>query len=60
MCIRDRPDTVTIDGQSFPTLDGDVTDWRPGDASGQTHVVLLRIKRTPGQTEEQRRAFCIA
>ena len=54
------PDTVTIDGQSFPTLDGDVTDWRPGDASGQTHVVLLRIKRTPGQTEEQRRAFCIA
>ena len=35
------PDTVTIDGQSFPTLDGDVTDWRPGDASGQTHVVLL-------------------
>jgi hypothetical protein len=37
-----------------------VTDWRPGDTAGQTHVVLLRIKRTPGQTEEQRRAFCIA
>ena len=54
------PETVRINGEQFATLDGDVTDWRPGDASGQTHVVLLRIKRTPGQTEEQRRAFCIA
>ena len=54
------PETVVIDGQTYPTLDGDVTDWRPGDTAGQTHVVLLRIKRTPGQTEEQRRAFCIA
>tara|TARA_Y100000004_G_scaffold74470_1_gene83618 strand:+ start:238 stop:786 length:549 start_codon:yes stop_codon:yes gene_type:complete len=54
------PDTVRINGEQFATLDGDTTDWRPGDASGQTHVVLLRIKRTPGQTPEQRRAFCIA
>ena len=54
------PETVRINGEQFATLDGDTTDWRPGDASGQTHVVLLRIKRTPGQTEEQRRAFCIA
>jgi len=54
------PETVRINGEQFATLDGDVTDWRPGDASGQTHVVLLRIKRTPGQTEEQRRQFCIA
>ena len=54
------PETVRINGEQFATLDGDTTDWRPGDASGQTHVVLLRIKRTPGQTEEQRRQFCIA
>jgi hypothetical protein len=54
------PETVRINGEQFATLDGDTTDWRPGDASGQTHVVLLRIKRTPGQTPEQRRAFCIA
>ena len=54
------PETVTINGRTFPTLDGDITDWRPGDASDQTHIVLLRIKRTPGQTTEQRAAFCIA
>ena len=54
------PETIRINGDLFGTLDGDVTDWRPGDPKGQTHVVLLRIKRTPGQTEEQRRAFCIA
>jgi len=54
------PETVRVNGELFATLDGDVTDWRPGDALGQTHIVLLRIKRTPGQTPEQRRAFCIA
>ena len=54
------PETIHINGERFGTLDGDTTDWRPGDASGQTHIVLLRIKRTPGQTTEQRAAFCIA
>ena len=54
------PDTVVINGQTLPVIDGDVTDFRPGDANGRTHVVGLRIKRTPGQTDAQREAFCVS
>ena len=54
------PAAVTVNGVRLPVIDGDVTDWRPGDPSNGSHVVGLRIKRTPGQTEAQRAAFCLS
>jgi len=54
------PATVAVGGVLLPVVDGDVTDWRPGDPSDGSHVVGLRIKRTPGQTEAQRAAFCLS
>jgi hypothetical protein len=41
-------------------VDGDVTDWRRDDPADRVHIVGLRLKRTPGQTEELARRFCIA
>ena len=54
------PATVAVGGVLLPVIDGDTTDWRPGDPSDGSHVVGLRIKRTPGQTEAQRAAFCLS
>jgi hypothetical protein len=53
---KSLPDSV----QGYPVIDGDVTDWRRSDPSDQTYVVGLRIKRTPGQTQEQARRFALA
>lgn len=53
------PKFVTINSRKFPTVDGDLTDWRIGDNNNTTHVIVLRVKRTPNQTEEMRKAFCI-
>ena len=53
------PKFVTINGRKFPTIDGDLTDWRIGDPSHTTHVIVLRVKRTPNQTEDMRKAFCV-
>jgi len=48
-------------GQTYATIDGDVTDWRRDDGwDGQPRIVALRLKRTPDQTEAKARAFCIA
>lgn len=54
---KGQPLPETING--FPVIDGDVTDWRRDDPSGQVHIVGLRIKRTPGQTAEQARQFAL-
>lgn len=54
------PESVVINGREVPVIDGDVTDWRPADPKGRTHIVGLRLKRTPGQTEAQARRFCLA
>lgn len=53
------PDVIVVGGEHLPVVDGDLTDWRRDDPSHTTHVVGLRIKRTPGQTEEQVRRFAI-
>lgn len=53
------PETITHAGVTYPVIDGDVTDWRRDDPAGQVHVVGLRLKRTPGQTEALARRFCI-
>ena len=44
------PKFVFINGRKFPTIDGDLTDWRIGDNNNTTHVIVLRVKRTPNQT----------
>lgn len=56
------PETVVVDALTLPVVDGDVTDWRRDDPSPTSvpNVVGLRIKRTPGQTEDQVRRFAIA
>ena len=54
------PDYIKIKGIKFPVIDGDITDWRIGDNNDTTNIVGLRVKRTPNQTEEMRKAFCIA
>lgn len=53
------PATVTHGGRTYPVADGDVTDWRRQDPAGRVHVVGLRLKRTPGQTAEQAKRFCL-
>ena len=53
------PETITHAGAVYPVIDGDTTDFRIDDAAGQVHVVGLRLKRTPGQTEALARRFCI-
>jgi hypothetical protein len=56
------PDSITApNGETYDTIDGDVTDWRRDDGwTGKPRIVALRLKRTPGQTERLARAFCIA
>jgi hypothetical protein len=36
-----------------------LTDWRRDDPTGTTHIIGLRLKRTPGQTEALAKRFCI-
>jgi hypothetical protein len=56
------PATITApNGSTYATIDGDVTDFRRSDGwTGSPRIVALRLKRTPGQTEEKAKAFCIA
>lgn len=53
------PETITHAGAVYPVLDGDTTDFRIDDPAGQVHIVGLRLKRTPSQTEALARRFCI-
>lgn len=56
------PQTVTLrNGRTVSVVDGDLTDWRVDDPQGaEPMLVGLRLKRTPDQTEELARRFCIA
>jgi hypothetical protein len=56
---RDLPKTVGFRNCVVDVLDGDITDWRVDDPRDQTRIVGLRVKRTPGQTQAMRDAFCI-
>ena len=55
---KKQPLPETING--YRVVDGDVTDWRRDDPADAVHIVGLRLKRTPGQTEALARRFCIA
>jgi hypothetical protein len=54
---KSQPLPETIKG--YPVVDGDITDWRRADPSDKVHVIGLRLKKTPGQTEALARRFCI-
>ena len=54
------PKTCTYQGQEFPVIDGDVTDFRPFDPSNRTHIVGLRLKRVPGMTSEMVSNFVLS
>ena len=53
------PDTITHNGTVYPVVDGDTTDARWADPADTTHIIGLRLKRTPGQTEALALRFCI-
>ena len=53
------PQNITLNGQSFPVVDGDITDWRVSDPDNAVHVVGLRLKRVPGMTQTQIDSFCL-
>lgn len=53
------PETIEHGGNSYSVIDGDVTDARWTDPDGDTFIIGLRLKRTPGQTEALARRFCI-
>ena len=53
------PETFTYKGHRLTVLNGDLTDWRPADNSECTNIVGLVMKRTPGETDDDRQAFCI-
>lgn len=57
---KDLPLFVNIEGYNYPVLDGDVTDFRPFDASDKRYVVGLRMKRVPGMTQKQVSNFVVA
>jgi hypothetical protein len=54
------PDTIEHNGVTYPVVDGDFTDFRIQDPGDRVYIVGLRLKRTPNQTEELARKFCIA
>jgi len=54
------PDTITHNGKAYNTIDGDITDFRKQDPCDKVYIVGLRLKKTPNQTEELAKRFCIA
>ena len=57
---QELPEYIILNGIKIYIFDADKTDFRPLDKSDRTYIAGLRIKRTPNQTEEMRKAFCIA
>lgn len=55
------PPTNSALGRSFKVIDGDLTDYRPGDPKGY-HIIGLRFKLPHGikYTQAEKLAFCIA
>ena len=55
----DLPKFIKYNGEIFETFDADTTDFRYDDKSDKMRIGLLRIKRTPNQTQEKLDKFCI-
>lgn len=55
------PDSALLFGQTFPVINGDLTDFRPSDPMGQT-IVGLRFKLPHGikYSQAEREAFCLS
>jgi len=58
---QNLPHFVHYQGRKFAVVDGDLSDYRPGDPQGY-RIIGLRFKLPHGlkYTEAQRTAFCIA
>ena len=54
------PEYIKINGRKIYIFDADKTDFRPLDNNDKTYIAGLRMKRTPNQTKEDRKQFCIA
>jgi hypothetical protein len=55
------PTAVTLGSETLPVVDGDLSDYRPGDPKGG-HIIGLRFKLPHGikYTQAEKMAFCIA
>jgi len=53
------PEYIIYRNRKLHVIDADISDYRIQDPSDKTYICGLRIKRTPNQTESQRKAFCI-
>jgi len=57
---KEYPELIEILGKAYKTASGDITDARFLDAvENMPLIIVLLIKRTIGQTEAMRQAFCI-
>ena len=57
---KEYPELLEILGKSYKVTTGDATDARFLDAvENMPIIIMLLIKRTIGQTEKMRKAFCI-
>ena len=54
------PEYIELKGKKIYIFDADKTDFRPLDNNDKTYIAGLRMKRTPNQTKEDRKQFCIA
>jgi len=57
---QEFPEYIEINGRKIYIFDADKTDFRPLDSNDKTYIAGLRMKRTPNQTKEDRKQFCIA
>ena len=57
---KEYPELLEILGKSYKVTTGDATDARFLDAAeNMPIIIMLLIKRTLGQTEKMRKAFCV-
>ena len=54
------PEYIELKGKKIYIFDADKTDFRPLDNNDKTYIAGLRMKRTPNQTKEDRKQFCLA
>lgn len=60
--VFNLPESATFTGGVLPVVDGDLSDYRPGDPQGMGLIVGLRFKLPHGApwSDAQKAAFCIS
>ena len=56
---QNLPAEITVNGQKFSVIDGDVHDFRPWDDNTKTSIIGLRYKKAKNATASDAAAFCI-